>query len=186
MLGLIFTIVLTSIVTFAQDCASVCADTIRLHILANSDEEADQQVKYQVRDAILNQYGFLLSQSQNKEQSLQTLQTLLPKIEETARQVLAEAGFSQEVRATLEKDYFATRQYETFTMPAGEYDALRIVIGKGDGHNWWCVMFPPLCLPAAQKQGVENFSESEQKVLEETPQYEVRFFLVEWLQKLFH
>ena len=107
LLGLIFTIVLTSIVTFAQDCASVCADTIRLHILANSDEEADQQVKYQVRDAILNQYGFLLSQSQNKEQSLQTLQTLLPKIEETARQVLAEAGFSQEVRATLEKDYFA-------------------------------------------------------------------------------
>ena len=97
-----------------------------------------------------------------------------------------QAGFDYDVKISLSNEYFTTKTYETVTLPAGKYLALRVVIGSGEGHNWWCVMFPPMCVPAADKKDeIENvFSEKEIKLVESKPKYEPRFKVVEIYEQL--
>ncbi len=118
---------------------------VRLHILAENDSEEAQVLKLKVRDAILTQYGDTLTKIQDKSQAISALEKLLPEIVETAQQVTALEGSSEQVTASLEQTYFPVKTYGDYTFPAGFYDALRLEIEEGNGENWWCVVYPPLC-----------------------------------------
>lgn len=158
---------------------SISDQVLRLHILANSDSEQDQQLKLQVRDAILNQ--FQLDQVGDLEQAKQQASVHLEEIEQIASDVVEQQGYSYPVKAEMVNMFFDTRQYDGFTMPAGRYDAVRITIGQAQGHNWWCVLYPPLCIPAAEpeQQLDQVLSESECELVESGAKYDVRFAVVE-------
>lgn len=133
----------------AQHSQQALSDkVVRLHILANSDSEEDQALKLQVRDQVLVLAADLLEQSGDRNAAAKTLQTALPELKSAAEAVIRAEGYTYAVRAELEVTAFPTKEYDGFRLPAGEYLALRIVIGAGEGHNWWCVVFPPLCTTA--------------------------------------
>lgn len=122
---------------------------IRLHVIANSDTAEDQALKLQVRDAVLVQATEILENAADMEAAQRTLQQVLPELEATAAEVVKEKGCAYRVSARLERTEFPEKVYDGFALPAGEYLALRLVIGEGAGQNWWCVVFPPLCMTAA-------------------------------------
>ena len=124
-------------------------DTVRLHILAHSDSEEDQEVKICVRDYLLLAYGEALSGYENAEDAAAAMETLLPRMEADAEKILREAGFSYGARVTLSEEWYERREYEDCVYPEGRYASLRVILGDGMGKNWWCVMFPPLCLDMA-------------------------------------
>lgn len=121
---------------------------IRLHVLANSNSPDDQAVKLRVRDAILKEHSMALKDVGNKSDSKEIITMHLSDIEKTARQTLRQYGFSDNVIAAYSQEQFPEKKYGNIVYPSGEYTALRVVIGSGEGHNWWCVMFPPLCIGA--------------------------------------
>lgn len=177
-------------------CGSVLADRqklndelIRLHVVANSDSPEDQAVKLQVRDAVLLSLQEDLARIADVGEAKAYLQENLPKIQAVAEETLKGAGFDCGAVVTLCRETFDTRFYDTFTLPGGVYEALRITIGEGKGHNWWCVAFPSLCL-SATTEGFEataagaGFSEGLTGALEGEKPYEVRFFLLDALGKL--
>ena len=122
---------------------------IRLHVIANSDAQDDQALKLQVRDAVLAQATDILQQSRDMVDAQRKLSLALPAIETAAREKVVAEGYDYAVAARLEQTEFPTKEYDGFSLPAGEYLALRVVIGEGAGQNWWCVVFPPLCTAAA-------------------------------------
>ena len=122
---------------------------IRLHVIANSDAQDDQALKLQVRDAVLAQATDILQQSRDMVDAERKLSLALPAIETAAREKVVAEGYDYAVAARLEQTEFPTKEYDGFSLPAGEYLALRVVIGEGAGQNWWCVVFPPLCTAAA-------------------------------------
>ena len=122
---------------------------IRLHVIANSDAQDDQALKLQVRDAVLAHATDLLQQSRDMVDAQRKLSLALPAIETAAREKVVAEGYDYAVAARLEQTEFPTKEYDGFSLPAGEYLALRVVIGEGAGQNWWCVVFPPLCTAAA-------------------------------------
>lgn len=166
---------------------------IRLHVVADSDSEDDQAVKLLVRDAVTQEVSEALGQIRDKDQALAYLSGHLTQLEAAANRVLLEQGFSQRAKVTLEEEAFSTRQYDTFALPAGVYDALRVTIGSGQGKNWWCVVFPGLCMPEAGEDFTDQaagagFSEDLTGTLEQRRGYEVRFFLLDclgWLENFF-
>ena len=166
---------------------------IRLHVVADSDSEDDQAVKLLVRDAVTQEVSEALGQIRDKDQALAYLSGHLTQLEAAANRVLLEQGFSQRAKVTLEEEAFSTRQYDTFALPAGVYDALRVTIGSGQGKNWWCVVFPGLCMPETGEDFTDQaagagFSEDLTGALEQRRGYEVRFFLLDclgWLENFF-
>lgn len=191
----ILTIILTfllmiafdSLSLFQKECREIQEDVLRLHILANSDSEEDQAVKLKVRDRILLESGELFNTVGDKSSAQEKAAENTDKVEQIAKEVLAEEGFSYPVTAKVTRQFFDTRVYDGFTMPAGWYDSLQVVLGEGEGRNWWCVLYPPLCISAAEKTQEkleENFTEGERQVLESEPEYEVRFFIVELAGKI--
>ena len=140
-------------------------ELIRFHVVANSDSAGDQAIKLRVRDAVLAAVQKDLEAIRDMDTAKQYIRENLPKIRMIANQVLQQAGVSQSAVVSLCRESFEKRQYDTFALPAGVYESLRIVIGEGQGHNWWCVAFPTLCLPATA-EGFETaavssgFSES--------------------------
>ena len=162
-------------------------ELIRLHVVAASDSREDQAVKLQVRDAVVGAFQTELQNLQDMEQARAYLQENLPKIEGIANDVLTQAGFSDRATVSLCVEEFTTRVYDTFTLPAGLYESLRIVIGEGEGRNWWCVVFPSLCLPATTAGFEEvacgaGFSDTLTDTLE--GQHEIRFFFLDALGSL--
>lgn len=124
---------------------NLASRVIRLHILANSDSREDQTLKLKVRDAILDRAEETLKHSDNRADAEKKLQGELPEIQSIAEKKIASEGYHYKVRTELRDTVFPTREYDGFTLPAGNYLALRVLIGSGKGHNWWCVVFPPLC-----------------------------------------
>lgn len=175
--------------TLIADREKLNEELIRLHVVANSDSEADQAIKLQVRDAVTQSLQEDLAKVADVDEARGYLQENLPKIQTVANQALEAAGCDYEAVVTLCKETFDTRYYDTFTLPAGVYEALRIVIGEGGGHNWWCVVFPSLCIPATS-EGFETeavgagFSDSLTGALTGEEEYEVRFYLLDALGKL--
>ena len=166
---------------------------IRLHVVANSDSEADQAVKLQVRDAIVSSLQPDMQKISGIAEAKEYLCGRLQQLEETANSALAASGSSFQAVVTLDKEAFPTRDYETFSLPAGVYESLRVTIGEGAGKNWWCVVFPSLCLPAAGEDMTDvaagaGFSDPLTDTLQQKEGYEIRFFLLDclgWLQNLF-
>ena len=122
---------------------------IRLHVVANSDTREDQRVKLLVRDAVLEAAGKALEGADDPQTALREN---LSSIERAAENRLLRLGKKDAVRVSLQRELFPTRDYETFRLPAGVYRTLRVTIGEGAGHNWWCVVFPALCLPASEEE----------------------------------
>lgn len=159
-------------------------DILRLHVVAASDSEEDQAVKLRVRDAVLASLRQGLSDLTDVEQAKDYVEEMIPKIERAANQVLAEAGFSDTVQVSLTEWEFPEREYDTFSLPAGVYNALRVVIGEGEGQNWWCVVFPELCMGATTEEFREMsaFSDGLNDTL--TGEYEIRFWLLDKLGQI--
>ena len=129
--------------------AGIYGDTLRLHILAASDSEEDQALKLAVRDGILAEYSAELSEVGDLEDARAALEARLPDIIATAERIVAEAGYDYRVTASLGEEWYDTRDYGELSLPRGVYTSLIIKIGEGQGRNWWCVMYPPMCLDLA-------------------------------------
>ena len=173
--GLLLTIVLTAAaVRYQAVCTCVCGDTLRLHILANSDAVEDQLLKLRVRDAILEQVAAATQQAENKQQAVQALRAAMPDLQQTARQTLQRAGSNQQVQCRLEKIPFDARRYSGFWLPAGTYTALRIELGRAQGHNWFCVLYPALCVGSSEAK----YADAEENALV-FGGYQVRFALLD-------
>ena len=150
--GLATAITVSSFADFAKECEMLPEKVLRLHILANSDSQEDQQFKLQLRDHLLETFALELSCFETKEEAVQKSEELLTQIEKSSRDFAKSQNYSEtQIKAEIAQVYFPTRQYDTGTFPAGNYTALRITIGEGQGKNWWCVMFPVLCIPAVSE-----------------------------------
>lgn len=154
---------------------------VRLHVVANSDTEKDQQLKLKVRDAILTVTEGV--------SSVEDIRKILPQVEQAARKCLERNGSADTISVVLQKENFPTRNYSTFSLPAGTYTALRVTIGAGEGHNWWCVAFPSICLRAAsdleEAAVTAGFTEGEVKLItEDNDGYVLKFKALELLQQL--
>lgn len=143
--GLIFTLFLSSAQAFADTCDPIREEVLRLHILADSDSEEDQQVKIAVRDKLLSLHLFDTDGVNSRLEAEQAAQENLLTIKAAAQQEVYAQGHTDQVEAEIVRMYFSTRVYDTVTLPAGYYDAVRITIGSGEGHNWWCVLYPQMC-----------------------------------------
>lgn len=127
----------------------VCRDTVRLHILANSDTVSDQLLKLQVRDAVLDALPAALADAPDAKAAAAVLRANLPRLQYAAQAALRQAHSTQTVRLRLERCRFSAKDYGTFALPAGQYTALRVELGSAAGHNWFCVVYPALCVAGA-------------------------------------
>jgi len=162
---------------------------IRFHVVANSDSKEDQSIKYKVRDAVLCSIQSDLAEIRDVEKAKAYLQENLPKIRILVDQTLQELDFKGGSKVTLSKESFCLRRYDTFSLPAGVYESLRIVIGEGAGKNWWCVSFPTLCLPETGSGFKDTavsagFSQPLTDTLVGNGEYKIRFYVLNQLGKL--
>lgn len=132
----------------------IADEVIRLHVLANSDEDYDQQLKIKVKDGIVKMLENELHNSMSKDETRIILLQNLDKIEDKAKEIIEENGYNYNVSVKITFDDFPTKQYGDVVLPAGEYEALKVEIGEAKGKNWWCVMFPPLCFVDASVKEV--------------------------------
>ncbi|WP_042277259.1 stage II sporulation protein R [[Clostridium] dakarense] len=172
---------------------------IRFHVIANSDSDEDQELKLKVRDAIIKYLQPKLIKSSNIKESEKIIKGEYKQLEKISKDIINKNGYSYDVKIGIEYTNFPTKQYSNIVLPAGEYKALRIIIGEGQGRNWWCVMFPPLCF-VDDKSGVidketdkrlkevltkEEYELITQKDKAQTSRVQVKFKIVEILDKLF-
>ena len=175
---------------FAKACEGVRNDVVRLHILANSDSKEDQEVKLKVRNALLRKNTVLLSDNINTENAHIYFKESKDELLETAIGVLRDNGFSYGATISLEKEYFETRKYGDLTFPAGEYLSLKVILGKGAGHNWWCVMFPPLCIPVSseietdESKTADYLSPNGEEIINGGNEYIIKFKIIEVFEEL--
>ncbi|MBQ5634030.1 MAG: stage II sporulation protein R [Clostridia bacterium] len=168
--------------------AAIYDNVLRLHVLANSDSSEDQSLKLEVRDRILEETATLFKDCKSKDEAREAVESNLDKIREIAEQTVREAGYEYGVSVSLGEEEYPTKNYEECCFPAGEYLSLRVMIGDAEGENWWCVLFPPLCIDAAGESR-EVFAEvgltdEQYSFITETDnaQYKVRFKLLEVIE----
>lgn len=184
---------LTSLISAFITEKNLEKDIVRLHIIAASDSDYDQRLKLKVRDAVLSSSGELFGKYSSSEEAKERIAACLDSIKETAEKTLRENGCGDSVSCEITQMRFDRREYEDFAVPAGNYTALRITIGEGEGHNWWCVMYPPLCVPCAARDMTEeefeekygSLTEEEYLMLCEESDYEARLYIAEVIKKLF-
>ena len=168
------------------ECDGIRQNILRLHVIAASDSSYDQKIKLELRDRLLIRGEEIFAESETKEAAEEKISDSISLIQQEADSFLSEKGYPYKATVSLGKSYFPTRHYDSFTLPAGNYDALKVTIGEGEGQNWWCIMFPALCLPAAEKER-NNFdgilTEKQQQIITDK-KYEVRLWLVEKWQEI--
>ena len=176
---------LCSFFPFAAACGQLPRDVVRLHVVANSNGAEDQAVKLLVRDAVLEEAARWYQGAGSMEEASSRLCTHLQSIAGAARQVLREQGAGYSATAQMTEMYFPTRDYGDFRLPAGRYRTLRVTLGEGAGKNWWCVVFPSLCLPAAtQEEALLTLPEGERQVVEGGQEVQVKLKAVELWESL--
>lgn len=181
-IGFILTLIVSSQAAFAKDCTQLRKEVLRIHILANSDTEEDQNLKLKVRDRVLAEGGELFSVANSLSDAEGIAKEQIEQIESWAQDEIIKNGYQYKAHAEVVNMFFTTRYYEDFTMPAGRYDAVRITIGKAEGKNWWCVMFPPMCVPAAT-DNKEHFTDRQNDIMTK-PQYKAEFAIVEFAESI--
>ncbi|MBP3414062.1 MAG: stage II sporulation protein R [Clostridia bacterium] len=175
-----------SFISFGKECRDIRSSVLRLHILANSDSDEDQALKLRVRDKILKESESIFSDSSDLADAMDSANDNLSYLEKTAKDEIAAQGYDYDVSVRLEETYFTTRTYGNITLPAGNYTALRVVIGSGEGHNWWCVMFPQICIsPSTNGAKLDDVLNEDQLAIVEGEGYEYRFKILEYLERLF-
>jgi stage II sporulation protein R len=177
-------------------------EAIRLRILANSDAEEDQELKRKIRDEVKGEITSWVQDLTSVEEARNVISSRLPELEDLAKQVMDEEGMSQSIKVEFNKVAFPTKLYGNFVYPAGDYEAVLITLGEGEGANWWCVLFPPLCfLDFSNGEAVQELEDEPKNSLKEEAkeakisdlseeetkddQPKVKFFLVEWFEGLF-
>ena len=175
-----------------QGATGVYDNVIRLHVLANSDSEGDQALKLKVRDAVLAQTQELLDGVTSRDAAREILEDNLGVLKTIAEDTLAREGAANTVKVTLDEEDYPRRTYEYATLPAGEYLSLRVMIGEAEGQNWWCVLFPQMCLSVASREReitclAAGLSEGQYRFITQGAGtgYRVRFKLVEMAQEVF-
>lgn len=184
-LALILT-VLFSFTGFAAGCEDIPNHVLRLHVLANSDSAEDQSLKLKVRDRILTESRGLMDNVKNKTEAQDAVRAAIPQLKAAAEDEVKKQGYAYPVDVEMVHMYFTTREYEKVTLPAGDYDSLRVTIGKAVGRNWWCVIFPPMCLPAAEepKELGDVLNANQLGIVEGKGDFEVKFKTVELYEQL--
>lgn len=184
--GLICAILL-GMASFDASCEELRCGVLRLHIRANSDTDADQAVKLKVRDALLEEANGIFSDIGELEAAEKAAEQNLPELTAAANKVLAENGFAYKAKLSIGNSYFENREYDDFTLPAGIYRSLIVELGSGEGKNWWCVVFPAVCIPAAECAELsDSVSEDGCSVAEQPQKYVMRFKIVEIYEDLKH
>ncbi len=164
---------------------ALAGQMVRLHVVAASDSAEDQAVKLRVRDAVLEEVTPWLAEAADQQEALELLSQNLPTLARLGAEIVGEGV---EVAASIEEDaWFPTKEYEDFSLPAGRYAALRITLGEGEGHNWWCVVFPPLCMGSVSETVAEragSFTEGQVRLITgESEGYVVKFKAMELLDE---
>ena len=178
--------VIFSMLPFETECKEISNEVFRLHILANSDAESDQELKLKVRDKVLEYTESLFENSHSKEEAENAVSDNLQEICNVALKEVRNNGYDYGVTAEITNMYFTTRYYDSYTLPSGMYDALRITIGSGEGHNWWCVMYPSVCISSEENQdkaAKEALNENQYNIVK-NEQYEYKFKIVEIFEKI--
>ncbi len=178
--------ILLSLACFDASCDTVRSGVLRLHILANSDSDYDQEVKLKVRDRLLEECGELFEQTYSYDEAVSQAKENLPLLQMAAEAELERLGCDLPVKVEIEKSDFSTRVYEDVTLPAGEYTAVRVLIGDAEGQNWWCVCYPNMCIPAvSQTEEIGSVLDKQStKIVTNSDKYVVRFKIVEIYQNL--
>lgn len=186
-IGALFCTAAGIFITFSQSCEDVCGEVLRLHIPANSNSAEDQTVKLELRDYLLSEFGSEFGECTDLASAEQKASELLSEIEQKSSEFLSQHGFDYGAKAELVSMYFTTREYDRLILPAGEYKAVRVTLGSGEGENWWCVIFPQLCLPAASEkpQKQESASENVLQTFGKPQKVTVKFALYEFFCRLF-
>lgn len=170
---------------FIKTSEQISDDVFRLHILANSDEEYDQALKLKVRDAVLEKGRDIFINCSSLDEIIEACKDNIGLFEDTAERCVAENGFDYPVKVYVDEEFFNTREYEKITLPSGVYNALKIEIGQAEGHNWWCVMFPAICLSAVCEDEInEVLDEKESALISKNQKYEIRFKIVEIYERI--
>ena len=168
----------------------IYTDTIRLHILARSDSESDQKIKLEIRDRLLAEYGESLSSYTSKDEAAEAISFLIQDITADVDMWLGELDCDAKCKVYLTEEWYDTREYENFILPQGTYTSLKIVIDEGVGKNWWCVMFPPLCLDIATENAPADdatigYTEEEISLITKPKRYNVKFKVLEIISDIF-
>lgn len=178
--ALLVVVSITPTITMSE---SISQKVFRLHILANSDSDEDQQLKLKVRDKILQESEKMFSSCNSVDEAINISRESIDKLKNISRQVIAYYNYDYDVRAYVTKEYFETREYDNFTLPAGIYDCLKIEIGQGKGHNWWCVMYPSVCISGCTDDFDSTLTEDEKRLIE-SDNYVIKFKVVEIYEKI--
>lgn len=174
-----------SVTYFSATCDSVRESVVRLHILANSDSAEDQRVKLLVRDALLQKNCQLLSDNVTTENAHIYFNNSKDELIKTSIKTLQKYGFNYGAKISLTNEFYETRDYGELTFPAGEYLSLKVVLGEGNGKNWWCVMFPPLCIPVSGDIRTEKnkttgyISSNGEEIINGGDEYIIKFKIIE-------
>lgn len=180
-----FILIYSYVAPFIKTSENISQEVFRLHILANSDSDEDQSLKLKVRDKILAESENLFINCQNLNDVINVSKNNIEYFEKLANECISENGYNYKTKVYVDKEYFNTREYEKITLPSGEYNALKIEIGEAKGHNWWCVMFPAICLPAVSDDEINNIlNEDEIELINSNNKYEIRFKIVEIYEKI--
>ena len=170
--------------TLENESTDLSNKMIRLHVVANSDSEEDQSLKLKVRDSVLKEVDRITEGMTDRNSAEEAIKENLSSIVIAASNEIYSHGYTYGVTAQIKQEIFPTREYDTFSLPAGEYTSLRVVIGNGEGHNWWCVVFPPVCASAAIEMDSETLNLTDREVAlitESSPEYIVKFKAIEIL-----
>ena len=155
---------------------SISGSLVRLHVLAVSDDSNEQRIKLNVRDSVLSYISPKLEDAESPDEAKRIISSELDGIKSAAET----AAEGRPVKVTLTQEYYPTRDYGSFSLPAGRYESLRVILGEGEGHNWWCIVFPPVCLSAVQSEQVEEaMSVEDYALITRQDGYELRFRTVE-------
>ena len=173
---------------FSSQCDGIRDKMLRMHVIANSDSKKDQELKLKVRDAVLSKGKEIFDGSVTADEAVEKITPHIDSLEQTAKEVIKNEGFVYDVDVTVQKEYFKTRTYDnSVTLPAGYYTAVKVVIGEGAGQNWWCIMFPPMCLPAAEAECDINdlLNIDESIIVSNGEKYKLKFKIVEIFEEFY-
>lgn len=173
--------IIFSFMGFNASCEALSDKLIRLHVVANSDSDDDQEIKITVKDEINEYTETLMASAENLESANDILVCELESIEKIANETLVNLGVNYKAEVTLTEEYFGTRVYDNFTLPAGYYSSLMINLGEANGQNWWCVVYPMLCTGTALEEA-ETLDKSEVELIEDTPK--IIFWIYEWYMNM--